>query len=97
MKGVAPGVCCIAVKSSFPQGMIVCFNKRSWLVCRNSGDTEGCRESVMKRSQWREKLTWGLWIGVLRQERDTDGERDADIERKGMLIQRERGCRCRAM
>jgi hypothetical protein len=30
---------CIAVKSSVPQGMF---------VCRNSGDTEGCRESVIK-------------------------------------------------
>jgi len=51
--------CCIAVKSSVPQGMIVCFDKRGWLVCRNSGDTEGCRESVMKQSRWRERLRWG--------------------------------------
>jgi hypothetical protein len=47
---------CIAVKSSVPQGMFVCFDKRGWLVCRNSGDTEGCRESVRKRSRWRERL-----------------------------------------
>jgi hypothetical protein len=47
---------CIAVESSVPQGMFVCFDKRGWLVCRNSGDTEGCRESVRKRSQWRERL-----------------------------------------
>jgi hypothetical protein len=39
---------CIAVKSSVPQGIFVCFDKRGWLVCRNSGDTEGCRESVKK-------------------------------------------------
>jgi hypothetical protein len=47
---------CIAVKSSVPQGMFVCFDKRGWLVCRNSGDTEGCREGVRKRSRWRERL-----------------------------------------
>jgi hypothetical protein len=33
--------CCIAVKSSVPQGMFVCIDKRGWLVCRNSSDTEG--------------------------------------------------------
>jgi hypothetical protein len=48
--------CCIAVKSSVPQGMFVCFDKRGWLVCRNSGVTEGCREIVRKRSRWRERL-----------------------------------------
>jgi hypothetical protein len=40
--------CCIAVKGSVPQGMFVCFDKRGWLVCRSSGDTEGCRKSVMR-------------------------------------------------
>jgi hypothetical protein len=39
---------CIAEESSVPQGMFVCFDKRGWLVCRNSSDTEGCRESVRK-------------------------------------------------
>jgi hypothetical protein len=39
---------CIALESSVLQGMFVCFDKRGWLVCRNSGDTEGCRESVRK-------------------------------------------------
>jgi hypothetical protein len=35
---------CIALESSVPQGMFVCFDKRGWLVCRNSGDTRerGC-------------------------------------------------------
>jgi hypothetical protein len=35
------GEYCIAVKSSVPQGMFVCFDKGGWLVCRNSSDTEG--------------------------------------------------------
>jgi hypothetical protein len=43
-----PAGCCIVVKSSVLQGMILCFDERIWLVCRNSGDTEECRESVMK-------------------------------------------------
>jgi hypothetical protein len=57
-------------------------------VCRNSGDTEGCRESVMRQSRWRERL--GSRIGVLRQEWDTDpryqrcrGVRDTDAEECG--------------
>jgi hypothetical protein len=46
---------CIAVKSSVPQGMIVCFNKEvGW--CVEIAVILVCREGPMRRSRWMENL-----------------------------------------
>jgi hypothetical protein len=46
---------CIAVKSSVPQGMIVCFDKEvGW--CVGIAVILVCREGPMRRSRWMENL-----------------------------------------
>jgi hypothetical protein len=46
---------CIAVKSSVPQGMFVCFDKEvGW--CVGIAVILVCREGVIRRSRWIERL-----------------------------------------